>query len=606
MTVNWLSQFYFRMKIPSTEAVKALKDLISGRNLGAGSRLPSARGLSAQTGFSRFVMDRACQELISQRLLVRKGYKLFVGGGDPARAPIAGEVQVLSYWQPFSRAAGRLLAELGVRHRVLELSFSRDVNPSYPLRKALAEKPAGVILWIPNWKQNLQLGLQTNKIPLVICTEFSPSAMNCSVVGTDVYRGVVKAMEHLRDLGHQRIALVSCIRNAWSRELADIYQQVCLQLNLRQAALTVWQVDTSGKSELRETLLEHRRRHPEITALFADSETATLATAHFKVPGDLSVVGLYEPLNPCRPALTTIALREQNQCMAEWSCMELIAQIRARESGRPNRPARRVYYEPELVVRDSTRALKARETIETLPATNGIAALPSAHPWESWRKIYPYLTKRQTHDWRQFNLTKLANHSMTRQHGWLGEDPLLHLVRGMRSIHGIPFQVIDENSNGGRAVVTFRSPHTHTTGGKQLPTSAKIAVNIPLKALYFLHGCGRAQPLPFAEYLIHFKQGRTARVPLLPMGAAKQNKPQRRDHLKPNLQDWWPENAQQDFPHARYVTIFDPADPQAYERYLYTLEWINPRPKDEISHIEVRVNPDAGPTLALIAVTALL
>ena len=155
-------------------------------------------------------------------------------------------------------------------------------------------------------------------------------------------------------------------------------------------------------------------------------------------------------------------------------------------------------------------------------------------------------------------------------------------------------------------MVTFRSPHTHTTGGKELPITAKITVHTSVRAVYFLHGCGHALPIPFAEYLIHFKNGRIAKVPLLPLGSSKQTKRQRLSQLQPNLQDWWPENAQQDFSHARYAIVFNPADPQAYERYLYTLEWINPRPRDEVSHIEVRVNPDAGPSLALIAVTALL
>ena len=594
------------MKSQYPQAAQALQQWITRQGLRPGNALPSARLLAEEIGFTPFIIHRACQQLIADGVLQRKGYKLFAGSGNPARAPIAGEVQVLSYLQPFARTAGRLLAGLGVRHRVLELSFSRDLNPLLPLRKALAEKSAGIILWIPCWTHKLQMGLETKNIPLVICAEFSTPEVKYSMVGTDVYRGVLKALEHLRDLGHQRIAHVSCVRNPWRQELADIYEQVCLQLNLRLAASTFWEVDTSSKSELREMLLEHRRRHPEVTALFADSETAALATAHFKVPADLSVVGLYEPPSKCRPALTTIALPEQNQCVAEWACMELIAQIRAHESGRPSPPARRAFYEPELVVRDSTRALKAKEKLAPSPVVNGMPAASPPSPWETWRKSYPYLTKRQSNDWRQFDLTKLANHSMTREHGWLGEDPLLYFVPGLRSIHSIPFQVIDENRNGGRAVVTFRSPHTHTTGGKELPITAKITVHTSVRAVYFLHGCGHALPIPFAEYLIHFKNGRIAKVPLLPLGSSKQTKRQRLSQLQPNLQDWWPENAQQDFPHARYAIVFNPADPQAYERYLYTLEWINPRPRDEVSHIEVRVNPDAGPTLALIAVTALL
>jgi hypothetical protein len=74
----------------------------------------------------------------------------------------------------------------------------------------------------------------------------------------------------------------------------------------------------------------------------------------------------------------------------------------------------------------------------------------------------------------------------------------------------------------------------------------------------------------------------------------------------PNLQDWWEGYPQVDFSHAHRVTVFDPANPGAYERTLYTLEWINPRPEEALTFIEVKVDPKAGPTLALIAVTALL
>jgi hypothetical protein len=52
--------------------------------------------------------------------------------------------------------------------------------------------------------------------------------------------------------------------------------------------------------------------------------------------------------------------------------------------------------------------------------------------------------------------------------------------------------------------------------------------------------------------------------------------------------------------------VFNRAEPGIHERLLYSLEWINPEPEEEIATIEVRVDPKAGPTLALIAITALL
>jgi hypothetical protein len=134
-----------------------------------------------------------------------------------------------------------------------------------------------------------------------------------------------------------------------------------------------------------------------------------------------------------------------------------------------------------------------------------------------------------------------------------------------------------------------------------------LRVNSRVKALYFLHGCGHAKPVPFAEYIMHYKGGSSIPVALIPVGSSRRMAAKRLGALKPILQDWWPSGYEpEDFPHAHRAIVFNAADPGLYERFIYSLEWINPRPKKEISFIEVRVDPAAGPTLALIAVTALV
>ena len=76
--------------------------------------------------------------------------------------------------------------------------------------------------------------------------------------------------------------------------------------------------------------------------------------------------------------------------------------------------------------------------------------------------------------------------------------------------------------------------------------------------------------------------------------------------LAPNAQDWRPGNERIHSPHAHYATVFDAADPAMYERTIYSLEWSDPRPEDAVEFIEAVVDPKAGPSLALVAVTALL
>ena len=362
-------------------------------------------------------------------------------------------------------------------------------------------------------------------------------------------------------------------------------------------------------------MLEGRRRNPKVTAIFANSACAALAAKTFKVPEEISVVSFLDRAPQSPPPMTAVAVREPAEAIALWACSEIISRIQVLEQGRPMPPPRQVLFVPELILRQSTRAL-ARRAKEKAggPAIGPIGPMgriggmgsTAASPWDSWSKTYAYLKKSRTHHWRQFDLSKLANHSMTREHGWLGEEPLLHFSPGLRSIHGIPFQVIEGNLNGGRAVVTFRSPQTLTTEGKELPVRVKLPVGGAVKALYFLHGCGYARPTAFGEYRIHFKKGKAASIPLIPIGPTMESARQRLGKLKPNLQDWWQGVEQQDFPHSKYVTVFNPARPGEYERYLYTLEWINPRPGDEVSHIEARVDPEAGPGLALVAVTALV
>lgn len=630
-----------------TESVDAIRKLIADRKLAPGSVLPSARLLAKQIGCHSKTMDRACQDLISKGLLNRIGYKLFVGAENPARSSIEGEICVISCFPEGNSGVPRILTELGVKHRVVEASFLSYSAPAPQLRKVLAGKPAGVILWMREWIENLRPLLEQTKIPVVVCADATPMDLPFSTVGMDLFRCTEIALQHLFDLGHRQIAYFSGNKSfPFSRELAACFRKVCLLLGISSEA--IWQEEFFIEKTLSKTLLEQRRRNPKVTAIFTGCACATIVAKAFKVPEEISVVSLHNGELESRTPLTTVALRNSDDGIAMWACTEIISRIQAVESGRPMQPARHALFVPELIVRESTAPRSERQTLQTRrsniePSKNAKSGnskldvqvsefdVRGISPWDSWNKTYAYLKKTRTHTWRQIDLSEIVNHSMNRKHGWLGSGPLLHFSPGLRSIHGVPFQVIEENRNDGRAVVTFKSPHTHSSEGNELPVRMELPVGGHVKALYFLHGCGWALPVAFAEYIVHFTSNKTGeslplgadshpiscspasllnsekmvRIPLIPIGPPIQ-KAHQRLKLKPNLQDWWPAREQCDFPHAKYVTIFNPADPQEYKRYLYTLEWINPRPKDEISHIEVRVDPKAGPTLALIAVTALL
>ena len=593
------------MKSRYPTAALAIRQWISQQQLPAGASLPSIRFLAEQIGFKTSTTERAANLLIARDLLWRKGYKLIVGTENTERSPIEGVCYVLSYVDEFTNATGRILSYLRVKHRLVNLSWARHSSPLPTLRKVLKEKPAGVILWSGSLVEDLAAALKKETTPIVICTDI-PIEVDQSLIQLDLYRAAEKAVNHLVDLGHQNIAHVSCsLSDPREIELAACFRTACLKANLRHSASEIWQAENDSEEALQKTMLEQHKRHPKVTAIFATGTAVSVAEKIFKIPTEISAISVYD--NPTiEKTRTMVTLREPEEYTALLACTEIIYQIQAVESGRPRKPPRRVLLVPDLIVRRSTRALVKREKVKAIADDKSRREedLKTANPWESWRKTYTSLIQNHLKDWRQLDLTKLANHSISKQHGWLGEEPLLHFLPGLRSIHGVPFQVIDENHNSGCAVVTFRSPHTHSTAGKKLPVFAKLPLGYPVRALYFLHGCAYARPVPFAEYNMHYKTGNKTKVSLIPLGTQAQLTD--RATGKSNLQDWWQQYAQRDFPHAFHVTVFNPADPQEYTRTLYSLEWINPRPGRELSHIEVRVDPVAGPTLALIAVTVLL
>ena len=605
------------MKPRYPDAARTIREWIASQKLPLGARLPSSVALSKQTGIPRFTIDRACHDLVTRGLLSRSGYKHFVGAGRPSGSPIQGVVYVLSYLESYMRTIGRILTERGVNHRTMELSLINYYRSPLPaLRKVFAEKPAGVILWLPGWVDGLEKTLASETTPLVICADGVPPDARLHVVGTDCLRGVELAVRHLFALGHRHIAHVR-IRSSlpFNRLILEAYRRACLLTGLRSSAAAIWKADSDDEEDFRATMLEQHRKHPEVTALFSTSGAA-VATKTFRVPEEMSVVGMYAQHSTCRPRLTTVDIRADDGGIFHWACTDIITQIQAIESGRPPKPPRHVFFMPDLIIGESTRALTPEERGLTKESEGGSGAVPHGslsaptakidNPWESWRKTYRFLGKGGPRNWRQLDLSKLANHSLTREHGWLGAEPLAHFSPGLRSIHGIPFQVIDEYQNGGRAVVTFLSPHTRTSEGRELPRSTRLPVGARIKALYFLHGCGWAKSVPFAKYIMRFTDGTTAEVPLVASGQSQRLARKRLGRMKPNIQDWWPLEAPRDFSHAMFAAVFNPSDLEDYERYLYTLEWINPSPGRELSRIEVRVDPKAGPTLALVAVTALL
>jgi LacI family transcriptional regulator len=175
-------------------------------------------------------------------------------------------------------------------------------------------------------------------------------------------RSAVLALKHLYDLGHRRIAFMRGQRHAsdsqsrWestmrlAKEIGiEVYPELCIFLEANS-----WSPEL-GYLPTRQLL---NRTH-DFTALFCFNDTAALgairaiADAGLSCPEDISVVGFDDISSAAYhlPSLTTV--KQPLRQMGEMAAQMLIKRIQ-----NPNEAyADAIHFDPELIARESTRAV---------------------------------------------------------------------------------------------------------------------------------------------------------------------------------------------------------------------------------------------------------
>lgn len=193
------------------------------------------------------------------------------------------------------------------------------------------------------------------KFPVVQCCEYKKGAL-ASQVSIDNFSGAYKAVEHLIELGHKRIGLITC-KNFF---VSTIQRKTGYEKAIKDAGLLFDDnlikygnySFKSGVKAARQFLLMPEERP---TAIFAISDIMAIgAIRGFKekninVPDDISVLG-FDDINYAamyNPTLTTIS---QPQYELGCEAMKLILmQIRGEIKHPEN-----VVLEHKLVIREST------------------------------------------------------------------------------------------------------------------------------------------------------------------------------------------------------------------------------------------------------------
>ena len=179
-------------------------------------------------------------------------------------------------------------------------------------------------------------------------------------VGSDDASGVERAVGHLTELGHERIAHVTGPANLSTTVVREhAFREAIARLVgsepppiLHGEAFTI----PAGRSAAGDLL----RRRPDITAIVAGNDMialgcyAALAEADLRCPDDVSVVGHNDmPLaNRLQPPLTTVAIPQFE--IGREAARTLLDRLSGETEGEP-----RVLLETKLIVRASTGASRA-------------------------------------------------------------------------------------------------------------------------------------------------------------------------------------------------------------------------------------------------------
>jgi len=252
------------------------------------------------------------------------------------------------------------------------------------------------------------------------------------------------------------------------------------------------------------------------------------------------------------------------------------------------------------------RRRDAWPSLAAMPANLArLASFRAARAEATTAPPYPALTQVKNLRWRLVDLRPVANRPLTGEDAWL-DTPLPELAPGKRTIHGVPFDLIDERTAGGYAAVVLPSARVRTTRGKELPREVTVPVGRRARTIYILHGCARGDRFaPAARYELVYADGTTAGVDVVPLGEAPKDEA-RLDQRKrlANIQDTRPEFVQFASDRARRAMILDPDDPAGRLRYLYTFRWPNPHPAKVIRSVRLASSdPEQEVTVGILAIT---
>ena len=226
---------------------------------------------------------------------------------------------------------------------------------------------------------------------------------------------------------------------------------------------------------------------------------------------------------------------------------------------------------------------------------------------DGWTRAYPLAAGTADDAWFPINLRPAVNNPLSGREGIVGWG-LDHFPPGRKQIHGVPFDVLDQEREGGNSVIALRSLKSKLAGAKPTPQEVMLPVGRKLRAVYVLHACGWAlKHVKIGAYDLVYEDGRTHATDLVSYGSGSEHLAvSQRLATDSNIQDWWPTQRQFQNENARHISVIDLDAPLSYRRFVYSLQIENPHPDRVVKALRLASRPDVEAALYIIGVTGAL
>ena len=233
----------------------------------------------------------------------------------------------------------------------LDAAF-REANPSFD-GYMLEHNYAGALFLDLNLQDPWLKQLHTSRTPAVLLDNYVMQNAATAYIGTDNDEAMYLAIQHLKELGHQKIGYLSGTLNAYINQVR--YEAFFHALQLHSLPCDRELAGTSN--HLLENLQVHfpRLMQQGVTAfmcshdLLAHGLMLHCQDLHIRVPEDISIVG-FDDLPICaytNPPLTTIRQDRTQMGKSAYYALSSLAE---------NIPISTLLLHPRLIVRNSTGA----------------------------------------------------------------------------------------------------------------------------------------------------------------------------------------------------------------------------------------------------------